>query len=268
MQNNNSSVLMATNLADVFFHLKSVNALQILAGCTYIKNPEEKSLCLKFLNELKTIEKKERYIDFGSALSLSQIIQVKKTNIPTVLYDALTSIASESVRNLATLGGSICACDPRIMIWSPLLALDAKLEFKNQNESKYIAFSKYREVPKGMILTNIRIPFEDWDVQIFKRVGPSSVINELSAGFTFLAATQKDIIINTRITFAGEAVFKSTELENKIIGAHFPLSSKFITDVVKTAQELIEKNEECSKMKAILKQQFLNLLQYSLEQFT
>ncbi|MCR5217338.1 FAD binding domain-containing protein [Treponema sp.] len=268
MQKNNSSVLMASNLADVFFHIKSVSNLQILGGCTYIKQLKEKSLCVKFIDELSMIEKRERYIDFGPSLTLSQIIQIKRANLPAVLYDSLTTIASESVRNLATFGGSICACDPKIMIWSPLLALDARLEFRNQNETKYIPFTKYTGVPKGMLLTKIRIPIEDWDVQIFRRTGPSSFLNDFSAGFTFLASTQKDLITNTHITFAGNTVFRSTELENKIIGAHIPLTSRFIVDVVKTAQSLIEKNEECSKMKPILKQQFLNLIQYSLEQFT
>ncbi|MBB5218535.1 CO/xanthine dehydrogenase FAD-binding subunit [Treponema rectale] len=268
MQKNNSSVLMASTLSDVFFHLKSVNNLQILGGCTYISSLDEKSLCVKFIDELSQIEKKERYIDFGPSVTLSQIIQIRRTNLPEVLYDALITMASESVRNLATFGGSICAADPKIMIWSPLLALDARLEIRNQSETKYIPFSKYTGIPKGFILTKIRIPIDDWDIQIFKRVGPSSKLNDLSAGFTFLASTQKDLITNVRITFSGNTVFRSTELENKIIGAHFPLTSKFIGDVVKTASSLLEKNQEYTKMQPILRQQFLNLIQYSLEQLT
>lgn len=276
MQKNNQTVLIAKSLNDVFYHINTVNNLQILGGCTRVNTINEISLTVASIPELLTIDKKERHIDFGPAVTLSQILEIGRNKMPSVLYDAIETVATPAVRNIATLGGNICAsCSAdgdesaqKLTLYAPLLALDARLEFKNQNETMYVPFNKFTSIPHGFVLTKIRVPFDDWEVAIFRRVGPSNIITPLSAGFVFLADTQKDILANIRIAFAGTILFRSLELENRVIGTRLPLSKRTIDSLIQEAEEQYINTVENHDKFPILKAQFLNLLRYSLEQLT
>lgn len=284
MLKTNQTVFIAKSLSDVFYHINSVSGLQILGGCTYVDSIDEKSLTVRNIPELSGFEKRERYIDFGPAVTLSQMISIGRTKMPSVLYDALATIGTPFVRNLATLGGNICASDlftlteqepehgrgasQKLTLFAPLLALDARLELRNQTETRYIPFSKFSGVPQGFVLTKIRVPVDNWEVAIFRRVGPSNMISSLSAGFVFLADTQKNILANIRIAFAGPVVFRSQELENRVIGTRLPLSKRLIDSLVGDADRLYRETTAKLAPKPILKAQFLNLLRYSLEQLT
>lgn len=266
MVKNKNTSLIANSLQDVLFHKNSVPDLQITGGCTLEKDFKEHSLSVFSVPELCSVDKHERYIEFGPGVTLSQMIQVRKSNLPSVLYDALVTVATEPIRNIATLGGNICFKEHHLTLFAPLYALNARLEFQRQNEIRYAPFRKFTEIPEGFVLTKIRVPLDEWEVAIFKRLGPSSKITPLSAGFVFLANTQKDIIANVKIVFAGKVIFSSTEIENKIIGARLPLNEKYISSVIDETLEYIEEEKTFPEEDSILKNQFLNLLRLSLEQ--
>ena len=268
MEKNNHTVLIAKTFQDIGYHLNSVHALQVLGGGTWVDSYGEKAVSLRSIEELKTIEKHERYIDFGAAVTIAQMLEMGRTNMPTILYDALSSIGTRSVRNLATLGGNICAKGQKLTLYAPLLALDARLELRNQNDTKNIPFSKFSGVPDGYVLTQVRVPVDDWEVTIFRRVGPLNRISPLSASFAFLVDTQKNIIANIKIAFAGIIVFRSHELENKIIGSRLPLGNKFIDSLVQEAERMYSQQFAAENAEPVLKAQFLSLLQYSLGQLT
>ena len=269
MQKNNQTVFIAKTLSDVFYHVNSVSGLQIVGGCTQVSSIDEKSLTIRTIPELSAFEKRERYIDFGPAVTLSQMLSIGRNKMPAILYDALETIGTPAVRNLATLGGNICGSTAqKLTLYTPLLALDARLELRSQNETRYIPFSKFSGVPKSFVLTKIRVPIDEWEVAIYRRVGPSNQISPLSAGFAFLADTQKDILMNIRIAFAGPIVFRSQELENKVIGTRLPLSERTIDMLVNEADAIYDETVANDKPKPIFKAQFLNLLRYALEQLT
>lgn len=308
MSKNNQTVFIAKTLSDVFYHVNSVSGLQIVGGCTFTNTIDEKSLTIRNIPDLSGFEKRERYIDFGPGVTLSQMLSIGRNKMPSILYDAISTVATPAVRNLATLGGNICAgtysdnaippvlsnssisigstslTDTEVVIegnyaeqfmqgqkltlYAPLLALDARLELRSQNETRYIPFSKFRGVPHGFVLTKIRVSFDEWEVALFKRVGPKNQISPLSAGFVFLANTQKDILMNIRIAFAGPLVFRSQELENKVIGTRLPLSEHTIQTLIDEANVIYDSEVIYQKPKPIFKAQFLNLLRYSLEQLT
>lgn len=265
MQKNNT-VFISKSVSDVFYHMKNVSEIQILAGCTQTRSITEKSVSLREIPELNTVEKKERFIEFGSAVTISKMISIGGQKLPHVLSEALETIATEPVRNMGTLGGNICAKDTRHTLWAPLAALNARLELKGQNETLYIPFSKFTEMPKKHILTKVRIPLDEWKVEIFKRVGPSSIITELSAGFAFLAGTQRGMIANIRISYAGKMFFYSPEFENRIIGTRLPLSEKTIDLLIAEADAIYDSQNNENGCNPILKAQFLNLLRNSFEQ--
>lgn len=268
MQKNSRTVLITKNLSDVLFHLKSINELQVIAAGTATTDFGEKMITTRNVPELKTIDKHELYIDFGSAVTLTNMLHLGRTNMPPLLYDAIESIATEPIRNIATLGGNICAKGTKHTLWAPLLALDARLELRSSSEIKYIPFSRFTEVPEGFVLTKIRVPLDEWELSLFRRVGPSHEISPLGAGFAFMVDTQNDIIANIRIVFAGEVVVTSKALENRIIGSRLPLNDRFINAVLEEEANLYDTATKDKNTAPILKAQFLNLLRWALEQLT
>lgn len=280
MSDSFKTVFIANNLSDVFYHLNNVANLQIIGGATQVDELAEESLSIKNVPELKHIDKHETYIDFGPAVTLSQMLELEHNYLPQVLKDAIKSVGFYSVRNMATLGGNICAKDFKHTLWAPLLALNAYLEFKReknlkqtnnfkfikQKDTKLIPFDSFTEIPPKYVLTNIRVSLQDWDVSIFKRLGPSNKITNLSASFVFLVNTQKNIITNFKLVFSGPIVFHSRELENRLISAKLPLEKEVVVKFVEDAERIYDKEFSLDYVSPILKLEFLNLLRNSLEE--
>ena len=260
----------AKNLNDVFYQLKNISELNIVGGCTSFVSKElpEKSLSIRDIPELKEIDKHERYIDLGAALPLSEIEDLGETNLPQIFHEAITTIANRNVRNIATVGGNICEPDFYNTLYAPLLALDARLEFMDENDSHFQPIMRFDSIPHGMLLSKIRLPLEEWEVAVFRRLGPSDTINELSAGFAFLANSQKNQISDLRIAMAGSFKFRDIDLENKLIGAHLPLPATAISNFMLEAEDFFNEATKDKKLNPILKRQFWNLVKYSLEQLT
>ncbi|MBR1402835.1 MAG: FAD binding domain-containing protein [Treponema sp.] len=260
----------AKNLADVFYQLKTISDLTIVGGCSHFagKTLPDKALSIRDIPELKVIDKHERYIDFGAAVTLAEIESLGEANLPPCIYKAITTIATPNIRNIATIGGNVCAHGFYNTLYAPLVALDARLEFQNGTDSVFQAISRFEHIPKGMLLSKIRLPTEEWEVAVFRRLGPSNALNELSAGFVFLANSQKNQISDLRLSFAGSILFRDIDLENKLIGAHLPLSQTAISTFLLSAESAFEAAIKNERVPPILKKQFWNLVKYSLEQLT
>ena len=273
---NNCTVLYAKNIGDVIYHSRTASNLVVCGACTQIEELPDTTLILRNIDELKQIICRERYVEVGSAVTLTKILELGEKRIPLVLFQAISSTAVPLVRNVATIGGNICAHGIKRTLFAPLLALEAKLEIRNHYEIKVIPISQFNEIPSGYFLTKIRVPFEEWDLQIFKRVGPSFTIDNSSASYTFLANTKKDLLSELHIAFCGLVRFRSRELENVLIGAKLPLSDKEIINMLDEASKYFDEQAIISDLcddftdedVKILKVKFLNLLKYSLEQLT
>ena len=70
------TVFISKTLSDVFYHIKSVNEIQLLAGCTQLKKIQDKSVSLRMIPELNIIDRKERHIEFGSAVSIANVKKI------------------------------------------------------------------------------------------------------------------------------------------------------------------------------------------------
>lgn len=268
MEENKGTFLLAKNLADIFYHIKTVSDLRIVGSCTEFLDPYCKAVSTYGIPELQTIDKKERYVDFGPAVTLAQIASMGRTNIPTVLYDAVEATATGPIRNIATLAGNICREGQKGTLYAPLLALDAELEIKSQSSTKRIKFREFTGVPKSFVLTKIRVPVNDWEVSVFKKIGPENKLSPLGASFVFLVDTENDRIVNMKIAFTGEMVFRSRELENKLTGYKLPLPDRAVADFLVAAEELSQEEFNRSITPPILKDQFLSLLEYNLQQLS
>lgn len=267
-------VFYANNLNEVFFQKKSIKNLEIVGGCSGIDELPEYSLSVRFIKELSVVDKRETYIDFGPAATLSEIIEIGDEYLPEVFYKAVSSVANPLVRNLATIGGNICNKKWNHTLVAPLLAMDAFVEISKPrtkgliNESQFVQFSKFDEVPEDFVLTKIRVPVEEWDFQIFKKFGSSQTIDETSASFVFLLKSQKNQIVDLRVAFAGPFRMRTRDLEIHLIGSSLPLNESQIKEFVTFASVFYDEHAFQHNPKPILKQQFLNVLKFSLEQLT
>lgn len=294
MKNTDISIYYATNLQDALYTCRTVKNLSVTAGCTgilysknkvYLTNPES-ILDVQNVEECTHIKKDERYIEYGSSVTLSQIIDNDATWQPKVLRESAKTVANIAVRNRATIGGNICMQPMRMTLFAPLLALNAELEFrvprKKELNSKKRFFKKQKhefsdtervklssdtKIESGCFLTKIRIPLEEWDISFFRRLGPHNTISPLSASFVFLAKTQKNVLSSIRIAFCGAFPFsfRAQSFENSLIGYHLPLSPKVIQNATEQALSLFDETMADAKtLPPILRQQFCNLLEESL----
>lgn len=278
MQTNNKISYSANSLQEAYFYLKTTAHIKIISGGTSDEWRDEHqklimpafSLNIKNVSELKQIERHERFIEIGSAVTLSEIEQQGEARLPKTIYKAIKQTATPFVRNLATLGGNVCSLPIHGTLFASLLALDARLEIHNTFENQNIPIGKFISVPEGWILTKIRIPSDNWDTAIFEHVGPERTKCKDGASFVFLANTEKGVLNSLSIAFAGLFSLKSTELENNIIGSRLPLSSKAISTMMTKAEKYFNQNveEQNIEYNHILKHQYLNLLRNSLQLLT
>ena len=268
MATDKHSIFTAKSINDILYQLKTVNNLQLIGGATYIKDFPEKALSVRNIPELQEIDKHERFIDFGPAVSLNRILHLGRNAIPSILYDSILSMSNHAVRNMATIGGNIMAKNKRLSLVAPLTVLESTLKFKTQKTTDVIPITKVDSVPANAVLVSIRIPTDEWNVEIFKRLGPSYKITNESASFCFLAKTEKNLLINLKLCFTGPFVFQSKELESKFLGVRLPLSQSVIHDFITIASREFDEYAKDIQYEPILKQQFLNLIAYSLHELT
>lgn len=255
MLNKYTTIYGASSAAEAQMILKNITGISLVAGCTEIARRQTSRalhlpanvLALSGIPELCVVNKTERYVEFGSCVTLNSILQLGAKNIPDVLYEAIGSIANPAVRNIATLGGNISAKGQRLTAFAPLLALDTRLEVRTPLETDWIPMSRYfsntgREQPKTPeFISKIRVPTETWDISVFRRVGRPGIVTDTTSSFAFLVNSQKNILADIRVAWAGKFFFRKREFENLMIGRTLPLSEKDIVTLLDKADLFFDK---------------------------
>ena len=242
----NKQMLYAKTVNDLLSLLKNNQGAVIVGGCTGIEEFPQKAISIKQIKEFNHIIRHERFLTVGPGVTLNQILSLGQNHIPPVLYEALQSIANPIIRNMATIGGNIFAAGQKHTLYAPLMALDARLDFKNQSETTSESILSFKGIPAGRILTAIRIPLIDSDLSIFRRIGPEQGISEDSASFAFLAKIEK----------------------NSLVGKRLPLTQRDIIQICANAAAEFNKTATDKMISDVVRQQFFNLTRYSFEQLT
>lgn len=255
MLNKNTTVYNASTVADVQQILKNVNGVSIAAGCTEIARRQTgRSLNLSAhvlhigrIPELCAISKTERYVEFGSCVTLASILQLGKKNLPEILYEAVEGIGNPAIRSIATIGGNISAKGHRLSAFAPLLALDAMLEIRSPLEANWIPMTRYfsntgRDQRGPEFISKIRVPTSNWDIAVYRRIGRPCMVTDTTSSFAFLAESQKNILSDIRIAWAGKFFFRRREFENLMIGRSLPLSEKDMINLMDKAELFFDRN--------------------------
>jgi CO/xanthine dehydrogenase FAD-binding subunit len=196
----------------------------------------QKVIYLGNVQELNRISRSQRHLDIGSALDLSRILKLGRNVLPPVLFEPLSAIATPAVRNLATLGGNICVRSCRGDSLPALSVIDAQLELRTAGSTRWTtvgSFLNQRGRPQlrpGEILTRIRVPLEEWDFALFRKVGG----RRRTLSFAGVARFPKGSIEVLHFCLGGlkTPVLRLPGLESRLKNASMPVSTKLIDSLL------------------------------------
>lgn len=186
-------------------------------------------LSLDFLEELHHFTRTERYIELGSMVKLNDILTMGKI-VPHAFTQAVARVASPELRNLATLGGTICHPVKGPDAAAALIALDARYELRSAQASRWISASRFAAGPlthnPQELLIRIRVPLEQWDYTRYKRFEDQTLAYASGGSMVVLVRSQKNILTDLRAVFAGESVLRDKNSETVLAGKRLPLDRR------------------------------------------
>ncbi len=200
------------------------------------------------ISELTKIRRTERFLEIGAGAVINRILNVGQHVLPHALAQAMKLIRPSVIRNNATLGGHLCIQDVRLNLYSVLLLMDASLELKRSGGTRWIQLNRFFnkngdfQLKENEILTRIRIPFGNWNRQIFSSDGNPYFDAGNAISFCVLADIRKGMINDFRMAIGntGKHTVRSIELESLLIGKKVPLNIKDVSSVTRMHKEWLE----------------------------
>lgn len=264
-------IYKAKSIQEVQHILKSIKSIIPVSGGTSFSNSDddvikigENILVLNTIPQLHHIHKTDRYIDFGSSVTLDEILSLGRKHIPAVLYDALEKAANVAIRSVATIGGNLALKNPFVASYIPLIALDAQCEICTEKEIFWMPVSKYisedNNSELNSVITRIRIKDDDWSYYRYKKIKNGQYMDEIPI-FLFLTKIQKNFLFDVRLLFADKNLIREKEFDNLLIGRTLPLPKEDIEYILDQAKAIFKEEMFSS---AFNKRCFFNLLEKSL----
>ena len=275
---NNYTINTAKNMAELYTLMQNNTNITPLAGTTGLLKDcrtdrfvlPESILFLKNLPELETIAKRERFIDFGAAATLGTILELGEKNVPKILYQAIFHAANPGVRSLATIGGNIAQAPMQHSCLIPLVALDSKIEIRTRKETAWMPLIQYCDESSASlrqdphIILRVRVPFEEWNISYYKRLGQIGHITADTASFVFLARMQKNMLSDVKLLFGGTQLIKSKEFENLLTGKGLPIDRRSVGALMKETEAIFSDTFSAAAISENQKTCFFNLIEESI----
>lgn len=212
---------MPTDIDSLINYMKEFPDSIIVAGCTDIGvkkhitgNSLEYVIDVSRIEELKVVEERGDNLFIGANLELQQIDTNKLlSNKLPVFRKLLPQMASEQIRNVATLGGNICNASPIGDCVVLLMALDASVLLCNPKKTERIIpirdfYKGYKitEKQNQEVLLGILIPKENYHMNIsFIKSGKRNGVDIASVNSVSRISISKDKIVTWEIAIGGIA---------------------------------------------------------------
>lgn len=266
-----NKIYRVKSLQDLQHILKTIKNVIPVAGSTIFSSSNDENeinigeniVALNSIPQLHLIHKTDRYIDFGSCVTLEEILSRGKKHVPSILYDAIEKTANMAIRSIATIGGNLALKNPFAASYIPLIALDAQCEICTEKEIFWMPFSKYvsdtKEINSG-IITRVRIKDDEWSYYRYKKIKNGQYMDEIPI-FLFLAKLQKNILFDVRLLFADKSLIREKAFDNLLLGRTLPLPKEDIDYILSQAKTIFQEEKFSSSFN---KQCFFNLLEKSL----
>jgi xanthine dehydrogenase FAD-binding subunit len=215
----------------------------IWAGGTYIMGrpnyyPSDGLTDIIYLGEiadLKKITRNDRFIEIGSMVTASQLLNAGKLVLSDVLLDTLSKVGSKIVRKQITIGGALCTPDIRLVLPGSLAILDAIVEVKqiqgNKTINRWIPVSRLYDKDGQLLLTGmnlitrVRIGLETGNFQRFMMVDSPVHDPKRCVIFAFQCTKGQSNMSKAHFcfTFPTAGFHISRELETQLSGQPLPV---------------------------------------------
>lgn len=232
---------------------------------------ESDILLIKHLQELKSIKTNKKYISIGAACTFTELQE--SIELPKYFSEVILSMATLTIRNVATIGGNICNVSTEGELLPLLYALDAYLIIENLNGIREIKITDFilgpgkRELKEDELLSEIRIPINSFNLYYYKKVGTKKNPAPSKASFIGLYILEGERILDLRMAFgaAGSRVIRSRELEDSIKGINKEELEIILKDIDKEYIKIIEPIDDEKSTAEYSKGVCLNLMREFLE---
>ncbi len=272
---------VAKSLDDCLNILNQEN-VKIVAGGTdmLIQNRTHSGIAIGFktdvlyvslVDELKHITEDKSNIYIGATCSLEQILE--NNLVPKILRDSILEMASPAIRHTATLAGNIGNASPAGDSLVCLYLLDAKLEIKSINSTRYQLLKDFIlgvrkiDLAKNEMITKIIIPKINFDLVYFRKVGPrlSDAISKLS--FAGALRMENNLVKDIRFAFGAVNIFvvRRREIEEKLIGIDKKTIKDMSDEIIGYYSEFIKPIDDQRSNKLYRKEVCSNLIKEFLE---
>jgi xanthine dehydrogenase FAD-binding subunit len=207
-------------------------------GTDCLPDLPDKVIFLGNVQELSRISRTQRHLIIGSCLPISRILSTGRSILAPVLQEALESIATPAVRNLATLGGNLCFSRSGGDAVPTLLVTDARLELRSESGSRWINVEEFLRTGVGPaeIITRIRIPLEEYDAGLYRKVGAGAQAMLTFCALARFAKGQLELF-RFAVGGAGFAALRFPGLEARLEGLNLPLPPRQVDSFIREVAE-------------------------------
>lgn len=229
-------------------------------------------IVLDRIPELKRENRTERYFEFGSMITIDNIVNSSKKNLPAVLLKGFDTLAPYPVRNVATIGGALADNVIISDIIPLLLIFDCKLEImtfsENKRKSKWESITQYLTTKRNRelhLITRIRIPLSTPAYSQYFKTGQSfNLFSEIT--FAATAELEKNNLTSISMAFNIENsnIIKTKEIEDRLIGKRINTYYKNRDELIET---IIDSLSSYEYLKDFQKYQMAQIILHFLESF-
>lgn len=201
---------------------------------------------LKEIDELKKLELQGEYLYIGAGITFTDIIHSELVQkYAPILWEASKTVASNAVRNRATMVGNICSAVPSADSAPPLLVLEAIVVIKGKESIKEVPITQFFTGPRKTILQipeivlGVKIPLLNknfgscyiklgrYDGEDLAQVGVAVLVNEnMEFRIAFGAVAPTPVR-----AFEAEKLLSQKELDDSKIDAAIPVSLGSISPI-------------------------------------
>lgn len=240
------------------------------SGCTGLmldhSNKPTIIISLHGIEELQTITRTDRFIEFGSSVSLSRILSIPNSKQILPLQKAIETIGTFSTRNLSTIGGNLFVNGTGTLF--PILALlDASCELRSFNAIKIVKIydliksSDTVTLPENYLLTKIKIPLDySMPVFLFRKNKVNCYPNRDTVLLALTADFSRTSCSNMRIMLHDGRCIRARSVELFLIGKDFPISNEEIETVITLFTDILDEYQFTLSQKYFLLENLINFL--------